>query len=182
MSDNLELKKKALDYVKDRRWDYLLVHAFLAIKYYPSWSTNDDFEEKHNIGLKNISSVNRTLVCAYLKEETQFVKATYKDIVFEIGGFSHRSWVPDGDVTFACSLLIDEKVVLTAEYSERDMDAYFAGDYSISSVEELHVDKRVDELLVGIERLITQHRAREEERQTKVKNQKYAGKFTFGDE
>ena len=83
--------------------------------------------------------------------------------------------MPDGEyfVTFACSLLIDEKVALTAMYSERDMDAYFAKDFSISAVEELHVDKRIDELLVGIESMITQREIREKERQTKMDNQKY---------
>lgn len=184
MSDNLELAKKALNYVKERRWDYLLVHTFLAVKHYPSWSENADFEERTNIGLKDISSKKRLLVCKYLKKETEFVKATYKDIVFEIGGFSHSSSMPDGEyfVTFACSLLIDEKVALTAMYSERDMDAYFAKDFSISAVEELHVDKKIDELLVGIESLIAQREIREKERQTKMENQKYEGKFTFGEE
>ena len=184
MSDNLELAKKALDYVKSRRWDYLLVHAFLAIEHYHAWSERDDFEDKLNIGLKNISSEKRLLVCDYLKQETQFLKATYNNINFEIGGFSHSSSMPDGEyfVTFACSLLIDDKVVLNAMYNERGMDAYFANDYWISSVQELHVDKRIDELLVGIESLITQHKIREKERQTAAENQKYEGKFTFGDE
>ena len=184
MTKNLELAKKALAYVKEKRWDYLLVHAFLETQHYHAWSKRGDFEDEWNIGLRNISSEKKPLVCDYLKEETTFLKATYNDINFEIGGFSHSFSAPDGDysVTFACSLIIDGQTVLTAMYSEKDTDAYFPRDFSIFSVEELHVDMRIDDLLNGIETLITQHVNRREQRESERRDKKYEGKFTFGDD
>ncbi len=183
MTNNLELKEKAFQYAKERRWDYLLVLAFLELKDYPSWSKQYDFNERLNIGLSDISSEQKRLICGYLKKETVFVKATYKDISFGIGGFHNYSDNPDGDIfnTFAASLVIDEKTALTIHYHERDFDAYFPQDYKMIGVEELHVNSKIDELLLGIETLINEHKEEQDKKRKKQENKQYEGKFSFGE-
>lgn len=185
MTNNLELKEKAFQYAKERRWDYLLVLAFLELKDYPSWSKQYDFNERLNIGLENISSEQKLLVCGYLKQETMFVKATYKNIRFSIGAFTHFYDDPEGDSfnILASSLMIDEKTALTIKYRERNFDTHhFPGHYKIMGVEELHVDLKIDELLLGIEALINEHKEEKEKRRKKQENHQYNGKFSLAEE
>jgi hypothetical protein len=184
MKNNLELKEKAFNYVKEKRWDYLLLHTFLAVKHYPYWSKRDDFATNWNIGLDDVSSETKLLACGYKKKETEFVRARFDNIVFETGGFSDSTSMPDGElfVTFACSLILDKKPVLTIYYNQKNTEAYSAKDYDMMSVEELHVDPRIDELLLGVEKLIKEHAKLVNRREAERRNQQYEGKFSFGNE
>ena len=195
MTGNFELFQKALEYVKKQRFDYLLIDTFLAVRHYSKRSKTDHRDDGWDIGLKDISTEKKLLVCDELREETQFIKATFEEITFEIGGVSCPSRSQDGttDMTFTCSLLIDERTVLTAKYQElffsvssletRDLHSY---DFSINSVEELHVDKRLGHLLLGISSGFNlrqqQQKLLKEQEEIQRKYQKYEGKFTFGEE
>jgi hypothetical protein len=179
---NLELKEKARTYVKEKRWDYLLVNAYLETKYFTSWSKRDDFEEQWNIGLTNISSETQTLVCGYKKNENnEFLVANFNDIKFEIGGFRDTAYMPDGDAytTLSIVLLIDEQVVLSIRYSEDADDPYRASDYNIVSVEELHSNLKISELLEGIEKAVYEKDERDKLKRKHQENNSYEGKFTF---
>lgn len=179
--NNIELKEKAKKYVLENRWDYLLVHAYLNTQYFSSWSKEDEFEEKWNIGLKNISSEERLLECGYLKETTNFLVASYNDINFKLGGYKKYSSMPDGDTfaTLSISLLIEEKVALSIRYSETTFDAYRAEDYRLIDVEEMHSSILKNKLLEGIETEIEMQKTREELRRKQEENDSYKGKFTF---
>jgi hypothetical protein len=181
MSDNLELKDKAFKYVNERRWDYLLVLAFLELEDYPRISKThvDNFNEYVNIGLKEISSERKLLDCGYLKKETIFVKATYKDISFSIGGF--RDPYDDTSGKFASSLIIDGKTALTMYY-HLEIDPFVGHvpqNYSLIDVKELHTNPKIDELLLGIEALINEHTEKWKKKREQQENQQYEGKFSF---
>jgi hypothetical protein len=184
MVNNLELKEKALNYVKDNRWDFLLVNTFLTIKHYLSLSKRTDFEDEWNIGLKSVSSCERTLVSGYKEERVTFVNATVNDTNFSIGGFSDSTSMPDDSlyVTLYCSLLIDNNVVLTIQYVDRDYESYDASHYTMVSVEELHVDPRIDKVLGDIEVLINEHKKLRDKKEKRQQNDQYDGKFSFGSE
>jgi hypothetical protein len=181
---NLELKEKARTYVKEKRWDYLLVNAYLETKYFTSWSKDDefDFEENTNFGLTNISSEIRTLECGYKKNENnEFLVANFNDIKFKIGGFRDTTYMPDGDAytTLSVVLLIDEIVVLSIRYSEEADDPYRASDYRLVSVEELHSNKNITNLLEGIENSISKKKEKDNLKRKIHENNSYEGKFTF---
>jgi hypothetical protein len=179
---NLELKEKAKQYVKEKRWDYLLVNAYLETKHFIYWSRRHDFEEKWNIGLTNISSEIRTLECGYKKNENnEFLVANFNNIKFKIGGLRDTTYMPDGDAytTLSIVLLIDEKVVLSARYSEDADDPLRARDYGIVSVEELHSIPEISELLEGIARAVDEKNERDELKRKKEEDNSYDGKFTF---
>jgi hypothetical protein len=179
---NLELKEKAKKYVKEKRWDYLLVNAYLETKHFTSWSRRHDFEEKWNIGLTNISSEIRTLECGYKKNENnEFLVANLNNIKFKIGGLRDTTYMPDGDAytTLSIVLLIDEKVVLSFRYSVDADDPFSARDYGIVSVEELHSAPEISELLEGIEKAVDEKNDRDELKRKQEENNSYEGKFTF---
>ena len=128
---NLELKEKAKKYVKEKRWDYLLAHAYLKTMHFYAWSKKEEFEEKWNIELTNIASEKRLLECGYVKKEIEFLVADYKDISFKIGGYKDY-----GDlITLSLSLFIQDKVVLSVRYFTEEPAAYFANDYKLIDFE-----------------------------------------------
>lgn len=181
---NLELKEKARKFVKEKRWDYLLVNAYLETKYFTSWLKDDefDFEENTNFGLTNISSEVRTFEFGYKKNENnEFLVANFNDINFKIGGFRDTTYMPDGDAytTLSIVLLIDDKVVLSLRYSEDADDPYQASDYSLVSVEELHSNEKITKLLEGIENAIEEKKEKENLKRKNEENNSYEGKFTF---
>lgn len=191
MSDNLELKAKAFKYVNERRWDYLLVLAFLELEDYPKRQIKhvDNFNKYVNIGLKEISSERKLLDCGHLKpKETTFVNATYKDISFSIGGFHDfyddpsRTLAEPFSGTFTSSLIIDGKTALTIDYHV-EIDPLGIGNraqcYSLIDVKELHTNPKIDELLLGIEALINEHDEKLKKESEQRENQRYEGKFSF---
>lgn len=184
MRSNLELKEKVLNYVKDKRWDFLLVHAFLAIQHYSSWSKRDDFEDELNLGLKNLSFSEKLLVSGRREENVNFVNAIVNNVNFSIGGLIDHTSMPDGSsyTVLNCSLLIENKVVLTIQYSEKDYESYDASHHTMISVEELHVDSKIDCVLSNIEALIKEHKKLQNRKRLTQENEQYDGKFSFGDE
>jgi hypothetical protein len=142
--------------------------------HFPSWSKNKDFEREWNIGLTNISSNNRNLESGYISGDTELVSATYNDIHFEIGRINENEYS-----LLAISLLIDEMVVLSINYSRDSNEPYRASDYNIVSVEELHSNLKISELLEGIEKAVYEKDERDKLKRKHEENNSYEGKFTF---
>lgn len=178
MTNNLELQGKALKYVGEKRWDYLLALTFLQIRNYPSWSQRDDFETDWNIGLTSITSENRLIETGYDKRNADFIRARYQEIDFSVGGAKDYGT----SYTEVLSLRVEDKTVITIKYYLGDMDFLHASNYEMLSVEELHVDQKIDELLLGIESLIKEHNKRRNNNEAKRRNQQYEGRFSFGGE
>jgi hypothetical protein len=178
---NLELKEKARKFVKEKRWDYLLVNAYLETKYFTSWSKDDefDFEENTNFGLTNISSETRTF--EYDNKKNEFLVANFKGINFKIGGFRDLFILPNHNAYTGLSivLLIDDKVVLSFIYTEHANDPFRATDYKLVSVEELHSNEKITKLLEGIETAIEEKKEKENLKRKHEENNSYEGKFTF---
>ena len=179
----LDLKEKAKDYLIKNRLDYLLCHMYLSTQYFTSWSEQEDFGSKWNIGLKNINSETRILECGHLKEPEEFLTANFEEISFKIGGHQNYYSMPDGEVytTLSISLIIDDKVVLSAEYSGDPDYAYSASDWHLVGVEELHADSKLKTLLEGIEREIKKNDEKKEHLRKEEENNLYKNKFTFND-
>jgi hypothetical protein len=181
---NIELREKAKNYVIEKKWDMLLCHAYLETQYFSTWVKNqENFEEEVNIGLKNISSENILLECSYVKESTDFLVASFNETYFKIGGCRNSDVMPDGDMfsTLCINLFINEKLVLSIMYSDDTLDGYFAKDYRMISVEEMHSSPEISTLLEGIAESIEKKEKRAEQEKQQTQNQTYEGKFTFGD-
>ena len=59
--------------VNEKRWDYLLAHLYLSIRTFPELSKKEDFEERFNIGLRNVGTEMRLLQCGHIQESINFV-------------------------------------------------------------------------------------------------------------
>lgn len=178
---NIELQKKALQFLKDKGWDHLLIKAYLEVQYYPSWSTRDDFEKSWNIGLKNVRGEERHLRVGYGGEDVVFCVGELNGIQFKIGGGLVFSSMPDGEsyVTLPLELHLDNKLVLAVRYVADDSDPILPSDYSLVTVEEFHNDDRINVLLQEIS-LAIEHK-NESKRLNDLKNKEASleGKFTF---
>jgi hypothetical protein len=182
--NNIELKEKAKNYVVEKNWDMLLCHAYLETKNFSTWVTNQErFEEEINFGLTEISSEKILLQCGYIAEVVEFLVASFNGINFKIGGLRNSTTMPDGDLysTLSINLVIDQKLVLSIKYSDDTLDGYFAKDYKIISVEEMHSNPQISKLLEGIAESIDKKEEREEIEKRLKEDKSYEGKFTFGD-
>ena len=188
--NNKELKQKALDYIKEKNWDTLLVDVYLTTSAFYAWKDRKDFESDYNIGLSNIHSTKRKLSFRYHNEEVSFLCAMFHDksheetIPFEIGGDKEFSTGPDGDswTTAYIELWIDGAIKIAAHYSVRNSYVDFVEDFSIFDCEEFHDDKRIQRLLSG---LVAEKKKRDErkERTKRESDEKHLeGKFTFDDD
>jgi hypothetical protein len=139
--------------VHEKRWDYLLAHLFLSIRHFPELSKKEDFDERLNIGLNNISTEKRLLQCGHIQESVNFVNASYQGINFSLGGFSNESYLPDGDPfhTLAIALWIQNKHIFTFLYHDRISAGVTAKDFDLASVEILNENPLIDKLLLGLE-------------------------------
>lgn len=51
---NLELQKKAENFIKEKKWDLHLLELFLNTQHFSTWINRDDFDD-YNFGLKDIT-------------------------------------------------------------------------------------------------------------------------------
>lgn len=178
---NIDLQKKALQFIKEKGWDSLLVSAFLEVKHYPSWALRDDFEEKWNIGVKNVRGETKFLKVGYGGEDVRFCVGEIAGIAFKIGGDLVFSTMPDGElfVTLPLELYLDDKKVMAVRYVADSSDPILDSDFSLLSIEEFHNDDRIDTLLKEISR--AKHQLKERRRLSDLaeKESNLEGKFTF---
>jgi hypothetical protein len=176
-----QLKEKAKKLMIERKWDILLMDAYLTTQHFFSWSEREDFDGRWNVGITKIKGIKRSIDVSYIKEDTEFVCGEIRGIKFQLGGVTDYSSMPDGDafITTNVSLFIDEKCVLAVRYTMDRDEAYSSQDYSILSVEEFHKNDSIEPLLMAI-------RDGKNEQENKIKElerlhneKKYEGKFSF---
>ena len=140
--------------VNEKRWDYLLAHLYLSIRTFPELSKKEDFEERFNIGLRNVGTEMRLLQCGHIQESINFLNASYQGVSFSLGGFSNESYLPDGEPfhTLAIALWIQNKHIFTFLYHDRISAAATAKDFDLVSVEVLNENPLIDQLLLGLEK------------------------------
>jgi hypothetical protein len=182
--EEVKKKSKAKEIMKEKKWDNSLIEAYHNLQHYPSWSKEVNFEEKLNIGVKNVSGIKKDIDVGYIKGEVTFVKCDFDSINFMIGGETKFSSSPDGSswCTHAVSLFIDEIRVLAVMYSVKE-DKYDRGllpsDCSLLSVEEFHAHKKIDVLLNGLHNAANELKIRNEKIRCEEDEKKYSGKFSF---
>lgn len=178
-----QAKKKALDRVREKGLDKLLIAAFLETNHYPSWSKNSPAGE-WNIGLANISGVEVSRKVGYFEEKGEAVVAELDGIRFQLSGSKHFT---DDDGSGICgtqtaSLHIGEACVLSGLFFFYDIDACIPEDFSLYSVEEYHENAAMEQLLRRISELIKLKRIQQKELQQKKQAEHYSGKFSFNDD
>ncbi len=176
-----EMMEKAKQVMIEKKWDVLLMDAYLTTKHFVAWSVRDDFDESWNVGIKNVKGVKRNIDVSYINEETEFLTGEFNGIYFELGGVTNYSSMPDGDsfITTNLSLFIGDKRVLAVRYTIDRDEAYFFDGYSLLSVEEFHNHQSIDSLLNSI-RLGKLEQERKSKERDRLKNEKkYDGKFSF---
>ena len=58
--NNLELQKKAENFIKEKKYDLHLIDLFLNTQHFSSWINRDNFEE-YNFGLTDISFLEKEI-------------------------------------------------------------------------------------------------------------------------
>lgn len=168
-----ELKQKAQKFITERRWDILLIEAYLITK-------DLDSRGSSSLGIKNISVVNKEIIIGHIKKEAKFVLGEINGISFEIGGFYDFSLMAEGcSATVGVSLCIEDNIVFTGSYLVNSDDPLLASDYSIYSVEEFHNNDLIHHLLKALHDAKVEQSDRLNEVIKLENEKKYAGKFTF---
>ena len=183
--DNLEnpekLKEKAKLIMIERGWDDLLIGAYLITENFISWSKDQDFDEKHNVGISNIKGITKKIDIRYSDDKVEFLEGEIVGIKFQLGGLRKRSEFPDGEryATTSVSLFIDEKRVLAAYYACYSDYPTSPSDYSLSSVEEFHKNPSIEPLLLAIKEGQDEKERKWKEDEKREEQKKYDGKFSF---
>ena len=176
-----QIKDKAKNLMIERKWDILLMDAYLITKHFVAWSQRDDFDECWNVGVSNVKGVTRSIDVSYIKDDAEFICGEIRGIKFQLGGVTDYSSMPDGDtfITANISLFIDEIRVLAVRYTMDRDEAYFAEDYSILSVEEFHRNDSIEPLLMAIKEGKKEQERKSKDRERVENEKKYDGKFSF---
>jgi len=156
---NLELKKKAENLIKDKKWDFYLIYLFFYTK------TVTD------------SNIQKKVYSGYTKKTFHVSQESFNNINFEIGGFVDIS--EDGYFQ-SVVLYINSKLLLHIKYELVESAEYFEIDkYKIYSVEEFHNDSLIDDLLIRYYKYFEQKKIQNEHEQRITNDMKYKNKFTF---
>lgn len=176
-----QLQDKAKKIMIERKWDILLIDAYLTTKNFVAWSERENFYGRFNVGITNIKGIKRSIDVSYIKDDTEFICGEIKGIKFQLGGVTHHSTMPDGDafITTNLSLFIDEKCVLAVRYTMDRDKAYSYDDYSILSVEEFHKNDSIEPLLIAIRDGKNEQESKSKELERIDNEKKYEGKFSF---
>lgn len=171
-----ELQEKAERLLSERGWDQFLARVSYEAKGFASPQVDFD------IGLSNARRIEKTLQVGCVKEQAQFLCATFECINFEIGTYTSLGSFPDGETYRSeyVELIIADKTVLAVRYSVSTGELFTNyQNYRISSVEEFHDEETIEPLLRGLyERLLQRERHFEKHRE-ELRQNKLRGKFTF---
>ena len=176
-----ELKEKAKQAIIERKWDVLLMGAYLTTQHFVAWSKRDDFDECWNVGIRNVKGIKKSVDVSYVKDEAEFLLGELNGIHFQLGGVTNYYSMPDGHSfnTTNLSLFIDDKRVLAVQYTMDRDEAYLPEDYSLVSVEEFHNHESIDALLNSIKLGKLEQERKSKERKRLENEKKYEGKFSF---
>jgi hypothetical protein len=176
-----EIKESARNFIVDKGWDLLLMEAYLTTRHFIAWSDRDDFQERWNIGVKNIYGVTRPVDIGYVNDEAEFLCGEIAGINFQLGGVMDYDSMPDGDSfnTANISLFVEGRRVMAVRYTFSSLDTYFAEDYRIFCVEEFHNDEIIGRLLFSLHNGKIEQEKRGVELDRIKEEEKYRGKFSF---
>ena len=178
---NAEVEKataKAMELVRAGQLEKRLWRLFHTVKHYGAWSKRGDFEERWNIGLRNITATTEEIDFGWKKEEFDIVHFDAFDLRISVGGKRIYSETPDGDYAYWCILYrADGSNSLLAQYGDADD----LPDYcpNMTGVEEFHYDKTAFEVLERLNQLIDEYKEKCDRRDAEERKNRYAGKFTF---
>ena len=179
--NNLELQKKAESFVKEKKWDLHLMNLFLNTQHFSSWMNRDDFDD-YNFGLKDISLKDKEIELKNSKKNLQFLKASFNDINFMIGGDFDSFILPDDSycATQTVILCLEEEIVMNVRYESPNSDySSLASEYKIRSVEEFHNHVLLHELLLQTYLANKQKIIQRNNKFNSERNKSYKDKFTF---
>ena len=178
--DVLSAKDKALKILKSENIGRNLDTVYDAVQHYPSWSIRDDFNEKWNIGVSDISSSKENAsITSYSQAEINFTNFRVFDTAVSIGGVLKYHSYPDNTSSTSQHVLfkVNGVLVLNLEYTGDDNLIYER--FHLTDVEEFHNDGRAFELLSKIVTLIDDKKKRDRLKEEEEKEAAYKGKITF---
>ena len=178
--NNLELQKKAENFIKEKKWDFYLVDLFLNTNHFHAWIKLAEFDD-YNFGLINLSFSSKEISLKYGSKSIDFLHAKFEDINFSIGGYHDSISLPDDNLNLlTVFLFIDEKIVMNIRYKEPNYDfTSLSSEYKIFSVEEFHNHASIHELLL---KTYLAHKQKLIQRQNKYNSERdnnYKDKFSF---
>ena len=83
---NLELQKKAENFIKEKKWDLYLLELFFNTQSFSSLLEQNNFEEEFNFGFTDIFFLDKEIELKHSKKTITFLRAKFNDINFMIGG------------------------------------------------------------------------------------------------
>ena len=178
---NLELQKKAENFIKEKKWDLHLIDLFLNTQHFSSWINRDNFEE-YNFGLTDISFLEKEIELKHSKKNIEFLRAKFDDINFMIGGDFDSFSTPD-DSYYAIQtviLYLEENIVMNIRYEQPNLDYLsLANQYKVWSVEEFHNHQSLNDLLTKTFESNKQQEKERNRNRTKERDNSYKDKFSF---
>lgn len=108
-ADDVKLKKRLSKFARDNKLDEALIALWGEVKYYPAWSTRDDFDKWNRLHLESISSSD--------KGDTNSIEFTHQAQRFKIterrwsgmegDSYSDLSFFEDSEEVFAIGCSVD---------------------------------------------------------------------------
>ena len=179
---NLELQKKAENFIKEKKWNLHLLELFLNTQSFSSLLEHNNFEEEFNFGFTDIFFLDKEIELKHSKKTITFLRAKFNDINFTIGGDldSFISFDDSVRATLTIILYIDEKLIMNITYdSQLETYGTISYPYKFSSVEEFHNHASIHELLL---KTYLAHKQKLIQRQNKYNSERdnnYKDKFSF---
>jgi len=180
MTNNLELREKAFEYLTKNNLDGMLAGLYFHLTDSPYQAKDDDFSEMtSNLGLMQVSKITKTVDIEGKPSALNFTCANFKCINFQYGiCFSEFYTGKKVGIVF---LFIDEKLIVNFSF-HGDVNYHCWNNYALHEIYELHATPKLEELLLG---MFNEKEMREKKIKEQLKheeNAKCEGKFSFGEE
>ncbi len=177
---NIDLQKKAENFIKEKKWDFYLIDLFLNTNHFHAWIKHDNFDD-YNFGLSNLSFSSKEIVFKYDSKNIDFLHAKFEGINFSVGGYEESISLPDDYLRLlTVFLFIDEKIVMNVRYKEPHYEyTSLSSEYKIFSVEEFHNHQSLNDLLSKTSEANKQKDKERDRKRRKDIDDGYKDKFSF---
>jgi hypothetical protein len=175
-----EDQKKAENLFKESGMADNLIKIVLESKHYHAWVlSQDEFNKKWDLGLKNISREEVDVEVNYNTKIKYLTKATHQETNIKFGNQRYSINGEDDYLTYEAVLFyINNQLVINAKYTVND-DGYIPQNYYFSNLEEFHYSKELENILIDINKDIETQKANIKQLEKIQEENKYKGKFTF---